>query len=157
MVAFSERSEFSGLETFNDNQIFFLLHWKSECDHLSIQTLYSNLALESFLWAKSLDVVSESQSYYLYHFFSLNFITIHLIPKWNVSLPPYSLICLVSVTSDCVTCSLLSLLYHLTLFLLYCMSLHIWWIMCEHAALTFSPLDMCLELPYSVENENAQF
>ena len=71
---------------------------------------------------------------------ALNFITVHLIPKWNVSHPSESLIWHVSVTSDCVTCSLLSLLYHLTLFLLNCMSLHIWMIMFENVASTFSLL-----------------
>ena len=71
---------------------------------------------------------------------SVNLITIHLIPKWNVSHPSESLIWHVSVTSDCVTCSLLSLLYHLTLFPLNCVSLHIWMIMFENVASTFSLL-----------------
>lgn len=71
---------------------------------------------------------------------ALNFITIRLIPKWNVSLPSESLIWHVSVTSDCVTCLLLSLLYHLTPFLLNCMSFHIWMIMFENPASTFSLL-----------------
>lgn len=71
---------------------------------------------------------------------SVNLITIRLIPQRNVSHPSESLIWHVRVTSESVTCSLLSLLYHQTLFLLNCMSLHIWMIMFENTALTFSLL-----------------
>lgn len=88
---------------------------------------------------------------------SLNFITIHSSPKWNVALPSASLMLHVSVTSDCVTCSLLSLLYRLTLFLLNCVSLHIWVIMFEDAVSTFSLFyHVCVVCPFSVGNEKAQ-